>query len=56
MEHAIEVETLGVLVEVGVGSELEADVREDLVVIGPGWVREVDGGLLWVEFGEEEAT
>lgn len=55
-EHAVEVEALCLLVEVGVGGELEADVGEDLVVVRPCWVGEVDGGLLRVEFGEEEAA
>lgn len=53
LEHAIEVKTLGFLGEVGVVGELKADVCEDLVVIGPGWVREVNGGLLRVKFGKE---
>jgi hypothetical protein len=53
LEHAIEVKTLGFLGEVGVVGELKADVCEDLVVIGPGWVGEVNGGLLRVEFGKE---
>jgi hypothetical protein len=56
LEHAIEVKTLGFLGEVGVVGEVEADVCEDLVVIGPCWVGEVDGGLLRVEFGQEKTT
>lgn len=57
-EHAGEVETLGLRVEVGVVGEGEVDVGEDLVVVGPGWVGEVDGGLRvgGVEFGEEESA
>lgn len=56
LEHAGEVEAFGLLVEVGVCGEGEADVGEDLVVVGPCWVREVDGWLVRVEFGEEEAA
>jgi hypothetical protein len=56
--HAVEVEALGLGGEVGVVGEGEADICEDLVVIGPGWVGEVDGGLglCWVELGEEKAA
>jgi hypothetical protein len=42
-EHAIEVEALGRGEEVRVGLDWEVYVAEDLVVIGPGRVREVDG-------------
>jgi hypothetical protein len=57
-DHAVEVEALGLGGEVGVVGEGEADIGEDLVVIGPGWVGEVDGGLglCGVELGEEEAA
>jgi hypothetical protein len=57
-EHAREVEALGLGVEVGVVGEGEVDIGEDLVVVGPGWVGEVDGGLRvgGVEFGEEESA
>lgn len=36
----------------------EVDVGEDLFVVGPGWVGEVDGGfgVGGVEAGEEEAA
>lgn len=44
--HAFNVEALGLLVEVGVLGDGEADVGEDLVVVGPCWIAEVDGGLL----------
>jgi hypothetical protein len=56
--HAVEVEALGLGGEVGVVGEGETDICEDLVVIGPGWVGEVDGGLglCGVELGEEEAA
>lgn len=56
MEHAVEVEAFCLLVEVGVGGDFEADVGEDLVVVGPCWIGEVDGGFVGVEFGEEEAA
>ena len=57
-QHAIDVEALGVLGEVGVVCGLEADVREDLLVVGPGWAGEVDGGTRsgGVKLGEEEAA
>ena len=56
MQHAIEVKALGLLGEVGVVGEGEADIGEDLVVIGPCWVGEVDGRFLGVEFGQEETA
>ena len=57
-EHAGEVEAFGLGVEVGVVGEGEADVGEDLVVVGPGRVGEVElgAGSLGVEFGEEEGA
>lgn len=57
-QHAVEVEALGLGGEVGVVGELEADVGEDLVVVGPGRAGEVDLGLglLRVEFGQEEGA
>lgn len=60
--HADEVETLGLLVEVGVLGNGQTDVGEDLVVVGPCWVAEVDGRLLGgiairvVEAREEETA
>lgn len=32
------------------------DIGEDLVVIGPCWVGQIDGLVALVEFGEEEST
>ena len=55
-DHAIEVEAFRLRGEVGVVGEAEADVCEDLVVVGPCWAGEVDCGLCGVEFGEEEAA
>ena len=41
-EHAIEVKAFGGGEEVGVGLDGQMDVAEDLVVVGPGGVGEVD--------------
>lgn len=56
--HAVEVETFGLGGEVGVGLDGQVDVGEDLVVVGPGWVGEVDGLVVGarVEPGEEEGS
>ena len=60
--HAVKVEALGLLVEVRVLGDGQTDVAEDLVVVGPCWVAEVDGGLLGrvavrvVEAREEETA
>lgn len=54
--HALKVQTLGLLGEVGVLGNGEADIGEDLVVVGPGWVGEVDGAVALVELGEEESA
>lgn len=60
--HADDVEAPGLLVEVRVLGDGEADIGEDLVVVGPCWVAEVDGGLLGgiavrvVEAREEETA
>lgn len=32
------------------------DIGEYLVVVGPCWIAEVDGGRAWVEFRDEQAT
>lgn len=56
LQHAIEVKALGLLGEVGVIGEGEADIGEDLVVIGPCWVGEVNGRFLRMEFGQEETA
>lgn len=56
LQHAVKVQALGLLVEVGVVGDLEADIGKDLVVIGPCWARQVDGGFLRMELGEECAT
>ena len=54
--HALEVETNGVLVIVPVLGDLESGVGEDGTVVGPGWVWDVDLLCSWVPFGEELAT
>ena len=57
-DHAIEVEALGLLGEVRVCLVLEADVGEDLEVVGPCGVGKVDCALrlCLVELCEEEGT
>lgn len=55
-EHAVEVETFGFGGEVGVVGELEADVGEDLVVVGPGGAGEIDLGGYGVELGQEQCA
>ena len=57
-DHAIKVEALGLGGEVWVRGNGETNVGEDLVVIGPGRVGQVDGrlGLRRVEFGEEKTA
>ena len=54
--HAREVETFRGLREVGVGGYRESDIGEDLVMVGPGRVAEVDCGVTRVDFREEEST
>lgn len=54
-DHAIEVETLGLGVEVGVLHDGQAHAAKDLVVVGPGRVGEVDGRRLGMEAREEES-
>ena len=57
-KHAVEVEALGGWREVWVSLYGEADVGEDLVVVGPCWRGEVDWLVrrAWVEFGEKSAA
>ena len=54
--HTSEIEAFSLFREVRVGSDREVDVGEDLVVVGPCWVAEVDGGRAGVEFREEESS
>lgn len=50
-DHAVEVETLGFLVEVSILSDLEASSAENFVVVSPSWVANVNWG--WSELAEE---
>lgn len=54
--HASKVKTLGSFREIWVGGYWKSDIGENLVVIGPCWVAEVDGGVTWVEFGDEQSS
>lgn len=54
--HAIKIETLGFGREIRVLSKGKADIGEDLVVVGPGWVGQVDRRTVGMETSEEEAT
>lgn len=54
--HASEIETFCLLGEVWVCSYWETDIGEDLVVVGPGGVAEVDCGVAWVEAFEEQSS
>lgn len=54
--HSSKIQTLGVFREVGICGDGKLDIAEDLVVICPGWVAEVDGGGAWVKLGEEESS
>ena len=40
--HPVEIQTLGLLVEVRVGSERQADIGENLVVVRPSGIAQVD--------------
>mgnify|MGYP005989162607 CR=1 FL=1 len=54
--HAIEVKATCLLVEVRVLSGGNADIGEDLVVVGPCRVGEVDSLVSLVELGEEQSS
>lgn len=54
--QAIEIEALGVFVEVGVCGNVEADILEDLVVVDPGRVGDIDGPAASEELGKEESS
>lgn len=54
--HALKVEALCLLGEVGVLGDGEADIAEDLVVVRPRRVGDVDGAVALVELGEEEGA
>ncbi len=42
--------------EVRIRSDGNGDIGKYLVVVGPGWVAEIDLGVARIEFGEEEST
>lgn len=54
--HSSKIKTLCGVPEVRVGTDGNRHIGENLVVVGPGWVAEVDLGMAGVEFGEEEST
>lgn len=54
--HALKVQAIGLLGEVRVVGNLEANVSKDLLVVSPGRVGQVDGPVALVELGEEEGT
>lgn len=49
--HAIDIKTLGLLVEVSVVSEWNSSSLKDLLVVTPGWVAHVEGS--WSVLGKE---
>ena len=52
-KHAVDIKSLGCLVEVSVLTDIDASTGEDLVMVAPGWVAHVQGGGL--ELGQELA-
>jgi len=54
--HAGKVEAFGFFGKVGVGCDGQFDVGEDLVVVCPGGVAEIDRGRSGEEACEEEST
>lgn len=54
--HASKIEAFCFFREVWVSCDWEGDIGEDLVVVGPGGVAEVDGGVAWIEAFEEESS
>ena len=44
VDHSIEVESSGLGVVVGVLDELESSILDDLVVVSPGWLADIDIG------------
>lgn len=45
LDHAVEVKTLGLLVEVTVLADVHTNRSEDLIVITPSWITNVNGRL-----------
>lgn len=54
--HAVDIEAFCLLVKVRVGGDGHAHVGEDLIVVGPCWVGEVDSAVAGVEPVEEEGA
>ena len=56
--QAFPIQTAGILSKVRVFCNRKTNVLEDLVMVGPGWFREVDGLVLrsGVEFCEEQGA
>lgn len=54
--HTLDVEALCLLVKVRVLCDGNANIGEDLVVVGPCWVGQENGLVALVEFGEEQST
>ena len=54
--HSSKIETFCGFREVRVGSNGNRDIGEDLIVIGPCWIAEIDLGLARIELCEEEST
>lgn len=50
-DHAVEVETLGFLIEVSVLSDLESGSSKNFVMVSPSWVADINWG--WSELVEE---
>ena len=49
-EHSADIKTLGLLVEVSVLSDLDSGGGEDLVMVSPGWVADIESS--WSELGQ----
>jgi len=54
--HPIEVEAFGRLGEIWICRDGNVNIGEDLIVVGPGWVAEINGRLARVELGQEQAS
>ena len=57
-DHTFEIKTLGLLVEISVLSDIHADLVEDLVVVSPGWVAQIDwsGSVLVKEISDDSES
>ena len=54
-KHAVDIKSLGCLVEVSVLTDIDASAGEDLVMVAPGWVAHVKSGglILGKEFSDD---